>query len=52
MNWHRGYSANEILFIDDREENFEPAARLGWMTHRFRSPEALTQTLTQLDPLK
>ncbi len=46
-----GYSANEILFIDDREENLEPAAKLGWTTHHFRTPEALTQSLSQLDLL-
>ncbi len=47
-----GISANEILFIDDREENLKPAADLGWMTHHFQTPEALTQSLSQLDLLK
>ncbi len=44
-----GYSAQEIFFIDDREENLLPADSLGWQTHHFQSPEGLKQSLLQFD---
>ena len=47
-----GYSAQEIFFIDDREENLEPAIKLDWRTHLYRSPDALERSLLQFEILQ
>ncbi len=37
--------AQDCLFIDDSETNIEAAARIGFETHRFKSPAGLRQEL-------
>lgn len=37
--------ADEVLFVDDRAQNLQPAATLGMQTHHFVSADALDATL-------
>ncbi len=43
--------AEEMVFIDDREENLAPARLLGFATIEFKSPEALRRDLQKLNLL-
>jgi len=43
-----GGRAEELVFIDDRLENVEGAARLGWNTIWHRDPQATTAALRSL----
>jgi 2-haloacid dehalogenase len=43
-----GHTSDEILFLDDRAENVEAAARLGWRTVLHQSPETTAQALKDL----
>jgi FMN phosphatase YigB (HAD superfamily) len=40
-----GFEAGEVLFIDDRQDNTDAAARLGFFTHRFTGSTALEAAL-------
>jgi putative hydrolase of the HAD superfamily len=37
--------ADEVLFVDDRAQNLQPAAALGMQTHQFVNADALDATL-------
>ena len=43
--------AQDCLFIDDSETNIEAAARIGFETHRFKSPTGLRQILIEANLL-
>jgi len=40
-------SPTELLFADDRPENIEAAAKRGWQTHLFTTPEGWAERLVQ-----
>lgn len=43
--------ADEVLFVDDRAQNLQPAAVLGMRTHHFTGAEALVSTLERYELL-
>jgi epoxide hydrolase-like predicted phosphatase len=43
-----GFSADEVLFIDDKENNLTPAKELGMQTLLFETPEKLEKDLQSL----
>jgi HAD superfamily hydrolase (TIGR01549 family) len=43
-----GVNANEILFIDDREDYIEGARKLGWNTYLFNNKK-ITQSVKELE---
>jgi putative hydrolase of the HAD superfamily len=46
-----GTAAEEIFFTDDRKENIEGAARLGFLTHRFKDAASFERVLRQMSVL-
>jgi 2-haloacid dehalogenase len=47
-----GYSAKEMIFIDDNRANIEAAAALGWRTHHFADADLLRADLVELGLLE
>ncbi len=39
---------NEVIFLDDREENLEPARKIGWKTYLIKGSEDIEQILPKL----
>jgi 2-haloacid dehalogenase len=46
-----GLSGAQLFFADDRQENIDTAAAMGWQGHVFTSPENLERDLVRLDLL-
>ena len=47
-----GLSGAQLFFADDRQENIDTAAAMGWQGHVFTSPDRLERELIRLGVLK